>query len=458
MVIKKGLNLIEDNIVKVLVVYAIPLFFGQLFQSLYHSVDALVVGNFVDTNALASVNASANISNMLVLFFAGLSAGAGVVFAKYVGAKEYKKLYDSIHTTMSFTMITGTIIAVLGIFFAPQLLSLLKVDPAIEALALAYLRIYMIGVLFTAVYNVGASVVRSVGDSLSPFYHLVISSITNVVLDLLFVLVFHMGVNGVAYATIIAQFISVVLIIKRMQRLDERYAYNYLHFYINIAELKEVLALGLPAAVQSCITSIGHIFTNRYINGFGKAATAGIPTGQKIDQFVQLACRAISLAIPVFIAQNLGAGKTERAFKGVKISFWLVILFTTIPGIIVYFLAEPLARIFTPDYEVIQVIVGLLKVIMPFYSFLALQQIFSGINKGFQEAKFDMFNNIFSMVVVRQIYLAIGLKVNPTIETIYWCYPLSWALSGVLGLAYYQFVVKKKYIITAETCIKELEQ
>ena len=298
----------------------------------------------------------------------------------------------------------------------------------------------------TAIYNVGASVVRGVGDCMSAFYHLVISSVANIVLDLLFVVVIPMGVNGVGIATVIAQLISVVLAFQRMMTLDERFGLDMKDLHIDWKTLKEVLSLGLPAAVQSSITSIGNIFTHRYINSFGKAATAGLPTGQKIDQFAQLAAKAVGLAIPTFIAQNIGAKKYERAVKGVKISVWLVMALTVIPGFAVYIFAHPLARIFTPDEAVIEVIVGFLHTVMPLYAFMGLHQVYSGINKGFHKATFDMINNIFSMVIVRQAWLAISLSRNHVIQNIYWCYPLTWACAGIIGLVYYELAVKKEVL------------
>ena len=440
----RNLDLTEGNIISVLLAFAVPLFIGQLFQTLYHSVDSIVVGNFVDSDALGAVNASTSISNTLVGFFNGLAAGVGVVFARYFGAKDYRRLHDSIQTTMTFTLIMGTIIALIGVAFAREFLVLLKVDPSILDPSVSYLRIYMFGVLFTAIYNVGASIVRGVGDSVSPFYHLVISSVTNIVLDLLFVVVFHWGVNGVGYATVIAQFISVALVFVRLMHLDENFRLDLHDLSIKGDVLGEVLAMGLPAAIQSSITSVANIFTHRYINGFGKAATAGIPTGQKIDQFAQLAVKGVGLAVPTFIAQNIGAGKHDRAVQGVRLSVILSLTLTIIPGFAVYLFAPQLARIFTPDEAVIEVIVGFLHTVMPLYGFMGLHQIYSGINKGFRKARFDMINNIFSMVLVRQGWLAISLAHNHVIENIYWCYPLTWACAGIIGLVYYELVVKKE--------------
>ncbi|MGI6582192.1 MAG: MATE family efflux transporter [Erysipelotrichaceae bacterium] len=440
----KKQNLTEGNIISGLIAFALPLIIGQLFQTLYHSIDAIVVGKFVDSNALAAVNASTSICNTLVGFFTGLSVGVGVVFAKYYGAKNYEKLQKSIQTTVTFTLIFGAIIALIGVLFSTKLLSLMKVDSSIVDIASTYMRIYMIGVFFTANYNVAASIIRSIGDSISPLLYLVISSFIHIFLDLLFVRVFNWGVNGVGWSTVIAQFITCGFAYLRLRNMDCEYALDIKKLSIDSQLLKEVLSLGLPAAIQSSITSIGNIFTHRHINGFGKKATAGIPTGQKIDQFAQLACKGISLAIPTFIAQNLGAKKYNRAVKGVAFSILLVMILTVVPSIFVYIFANQLARIFTNDIEVINIIVGFLHTVMPLYGFMGLHQVFSGINKGFYKAKFDMINNIIGMVVIRQIWLTLSLRFNYVIENIYWCYPITWAVTGICGFLYYEMVVKKE--------------
>lgn len=440
----KRIDLTEGNIVSVLIAFATPLFIGQLFQTLYHSVDSIVVGKFIDSNALAAVNVSTSISNTLIGFFTGLSAGVGVVFAKYFGAKNYERLHKSIQTTVSFALVLGTIVALVGVLFSTQLLDMLKVDLSIISVASSYMKIYMFGVLFTAIYNVAASVIRSIGDSLSPLKHLIISSCINIILDVLFVAVFHWGVNGVGWATIVAQFVSCILAFVSMRNMNEEYGLDLRHLYIDTQSLKEILSLGLPAAIQSSITSIGNIFTHRYINGFGRKATAGIPTGQRIDQFAQLASKGVGLAIPTFIAQNLGAKKYSRAVKGVTVSIILVMSLTIIPGFIVYIFADQLAHVFTDDAEVIDIIVGFLHTVMPLYGFMGLHQVFSGINKGFYKAKFDMINNVVCMVIIRQIWLALSLSENHIIENIFWCYPISWACTGIAGFLYYEFVVRKE--------------
>lgn len=441
---KKSVDLTEGNIWKALIAFALPIFIGQIFQNLYSSVDSIVVGRFVSSDALGAVNASASISGMLVGFFTGLSAGVGVVFASNFGAKNYKKLHDAIHTSLTFTLIVGGSVGILGAIFSPTMLTLVKCDYEILAEATNYLRIYMIGVMFTAMYNVGSGVLRSIGDSRSPFYYLVISSCTNIVLDLFFVVALNWGVNGVAIATVISQGISLVLVIRKLMMLDESYRLKIKDLKIDGAVLKEVLLLGLPAAIQSSITSISNLFVNRYINSFSKAATAGIGTAMKIDRFAGMACQSVGLAIPTFISQNCGAKKLDRAKEGVKAAVILTSILIVVPAIIIYSFPETFARIFTYDDAVITVIVGMLKTIMPFYLFMGFQSVFGGVIRGFGKSTQSTICTVTGMVVVRQIWLAISLGMNYTIQNVYWCYPIGWISSSILTVGYYLFWIKRK--------------
>jgi Na+-driven multidrug efflux pump len=258
------------------------------------------------------------------------------------------------------------------------------------------------------------------------------------------VAVFKWGVNGVGIATVIAQFASVVLVFKRMMNMDERYNLKLNELRIDKSVLGEVMILGLPAAIQASITSIANVFTARYINNFTKSATAGIPTAQKIDQFAGLAAQAVALAIPTYISQNVGAGKYDRSLKGVSQSVIISAFLTVIPGTVIYFIAPQCARIFTDDPAVIEIIVGMLHTIMPFYIFMGFNNIFAGIVRGFQKSIQASVCNIMGMVVVRQIWLALSLRANMDIQNIFWGYPIGWIASTIFAGAYYLLVVKKE--------------
>lgn len=443
---KKKIDLTEGPIWKVLLVFCLPIYVGQIFQNLYNSVDSVVIGQFVGSNELAAVVACSNVSMLMVGFFLGLSTGASVLFSQYYGARDYRQLHDSIHTTVLFTVILGVVITVLGVIFAPQILTFLSCPPEVYEGAIIYLRIYIAGLLFTALYNVGSSILRAIGDSQSPFYYLVIASLTNIVLDVLLVTVVQMGIAGVGIATVISQGLSVILTFGKMAKMDESYRLKGKDLRIDGRLLKQIIALGIPAGVQSCITSVSNIYVQRYINGFGSAAIAGIGSAQKIDQFTGMSAQALGLGITNYIGQNLGAGKDDRVKSGTRIVLLYSLVIIGVTSIPVYLFAPQLMRIFSHDAAVITAGVGMLHLIMPFYEIMGFSNVFSGILRGYGKSTLVMILSIFGMVVCRQVYLAVGLKLAYEIHTIYVGYPLGWFCATLPMVLYYIFAIRRKKI------------
>ncbi|MBQ5814328.1 MAG: MATE family efflux transporter, partial [Clostridia bacterium] len=273
---KSSTDLTEGNILKLIIVFAMPILAGQVFQSLYNSVDSIVVGRFVGTTALAAVSTSADISRLLVGFFTGLSTGCGVLLARYFGARNYERLHDAIHTCLAFSIMLGLAMALVGIVATPWLLRLVDCPDDVYIEAAAYLRIYLAGIFFTSLYNVGSGVLRAVGDSKSPFVYLVISSFMNILLDIVFVVYFNMGVSGVAYATVISQVTSVSLVFRRLTHTNDVYKVTLAQLKVDRELLKEVIDIGLPSAIQTSLVSVSNLFVQRYINAFGSSAMAGI--------------------------------------------------------------------------------------------------------------------------------------------------------------------------------------
>ena len=297
---KKGSrDLTQGNIMKELILFALPIFAGQIFQNLYNSVDSIVVGRALGTTALAAVSASADISQLLTGFFVGFSTGGGVLVARYFGAKDQESLEKGMHTLITFGLLVGLTMATIGIIVAPRMLRLVRCPEDVFPEALAYLRIYLVGVLFTAMYNVGSRILQAVGDSQRPFYYLVITSVTNMILDVLFVVVFHWGVIGAALATIFSQGLSVFMVYTRMIRTDDVYKLHPTRLmHMDKGMLKEIATLGFPAAIQSSLISISNLFIQRYINAFGASAMAGIGAAKKIDRFVGMIASASVLRQP----------------------------------------------------------------------------------------------------------------------------------------------------------------
>ncbi|MDD7227174.1 MAG: MATE family efflux transporter, partial [Firmicutes bacterium] len=304
---KTSLDLTQGSITKQIILFALPILLSQVFQNLYNSVDSLIVGNFLGTTALAAVTSCADISQLLVGFFTGLSAGAGVLFSRYFGMKNYERLHDAISTSLIFSFIIGITMMVVGICIADVLLNIVACPADVYNEAIIYLRVYLVGLLFTSLYNVASGVLRSVGDSRNPFIYLVISSILNIILDILFVVVFKMQVLGVALATIISQLLSVILVYYQLTHAHDVYRIDLRHLKFDSTMLKEVISLGLPAALQSCLISISNLFVQRYVNLFGSSVMAGVGAAKKIDKFVGLIANSLGMSTATFVSQNIGA-------------------------------------------------------------------------------------------------------------------------------------------------------
>lgn len=438
------MDLTRGNIWSGVFQFCLPIFVGQLFQNLYNSVDSIVVGQFVGSNELAAVVACSNISMLITGFFLGLATGASVLFARFFGGRDFHSLKEAIQTTILFTVILGVLITVAGIEFSPQILRLISCPEEVYDGALIYLRIYMAGLLFIALYNVGASILRAIGDSQSPFYYLMISSVTNIVLDLVFVAVIDLGIAGVAIATVIAQGLSMVLCFIKLMRVDETYRLTLKGMHINFEHLRNIIALGVPAGVQTCITSISNIYIQRYINKFGAAAIAGVGSAMRIDQFAGMSTQSLGLGITTFIGQNLGAKKEDRAFKSIRIAIVYALGIIGVTSVPIYIFAPQLMAIFSSDPAVISAGVGMLRTIMPFYEIMGLNGTFSGILRGFGKSTSVMVWGIVGMVAVRQIYLAVMLNISYDIQVIYNGYPLGW-ICTVAPMVIHYLIIRFRY-------------
>ena len=443
---KSSTDLTQGSITGQLVMFMLPILLGQIFQSVYNSVDAIVVGNALGKTALAAVTSCADIGFLLVGFFSGLSTGAGVLFARYFGAKKQQLLHDSIHTAVLFSVIVGVSMAVAGVLGTPLLLKMTDCPPDVYGEAEAYLRIYLVGILFTAIYNVGAAVLRAVGDSKNPFLYLVISSVSNIFLDLLFVMVIPMGVAGAAFATILAQGLSVALVFRRLIKADDVYKLSLRDLKINKKILKEVIDLGLPSAIQSSLISLSNLFVLRYINGFGSSATAGIGAAKKIDKFAGIPAQSLGLSLAPFVSQNFGAGKTDRAVKGIRASVALAFGFIAAAGSVIYICAAFFVKLFIDEPDAVSYGVSMIRTMMPFYFFQALNQIFANATRGFGKSRVVMICSVSGMIVCRQIFLAITMSLDHNVKYVYYGYPVGWACAAIAVMVYYWLAIRRKML------------
>lgn len=434
---KKTRDMTQGTIWKHLLAFALPLMIGNLFQQLYNTVDSIVVGQFVSKQALAAVGSTTSIINMLVGFFSGVSVGAGVIISQRFGAKDPEGVHKAVHTTISLTLIIGLVGTVVGIVLAPIMLTLMKTPQDVFVEAKAYLQIYFGGISGLMLYNMGSGILRAVGDSRRPLYFLVFSSCVNIVLDLVFVLGFHMGVEGVAYATIIAQFASAALIYFTLYRTHDVHRFQPKKLRIYPEMVRSIIRVGLPAGLQQALTSFSNVFVQGYINSFGTNCVAGWSCYHRIDQFILLPMQSISMASTTFVGQNIGHRDLERTEKGIRTAVMLSIVVTGILiGLVVIFCA-PLIKIFNDDPGVVEYGVMFIRLISPFYLIICFNQIYAGALRGAGDAKAPMVIMLFSFVLFRQLYLAIGTQFINTEWFVGLGYPAGWIMCSTLQLLYY---------------------
>ncbi len=438
---RKDVDMTEGPIIGHLIRFAMPLLIGNIFQQLYNTVDSWVVGNYVSKDAFAAVGTVGPIINMLIGFFLGLSSGAGVVISQYYGAKKHDKVSETVHTSIVMTLVMAVVFTFVGIWMTPFMLRFMKTPASVMPESTAYLTIYFAGVIGLMVYNIGSGILRAIGDSQRPFYFLVVSALMNTVLDLVFVLVFHMGVEGVALATVIAQGTSALLVIITLVRSDTCVKLSLRQMKFHWDAFAKIVRVGIPAAIQMMITSFSNIFVQSYINFFGENCMAGWTAYGKIDQLIFLPMQSLALASTTFVGQNLGIGQVERAKKGVRSALNISFAATVIVMIPVILAAPWLVQFFNDDPAVIEFGTLFLRYITPFYIVCCVNQVYSGALRGAGNSKVPMFIMLASFVCFRQIYLFIMANfISNTVLPITMGYPAGWIVCSALTLLYYHKV------------------
>lgn len=443
----KTRNMTEGNIWMHLILFALPLLIGNLFQQLYNTVDSIVVGNFVSKTALAAVGSTDNIINTIIGFFSGLATGAGVVISHSFGSGDKKALHRAVHTTITLTFVLSIFFTIAGLLLAPLFLKLMATPEDVLPEASAYLRIYFAGVSGLMIYNMGSGILRAVGDSRRPLYILIVCAVTNIVLDLAFVVYLGAGVEGVAYATIISQWISAILVLVILTKEQSDYRLVWKDLRIDKRTTLSILRIGFPAGLQMAITAFSNVFVQSYINQFGSSCMAGWTTYGKLDKFCLLPIQSLGLSITTFVGQNLGARKMERARKGTAYAVILSIGAALVLMMPVMAAAPMLATLFTKDPEVIAYGVRFIRLMMPFYVAISFNQILGNALRGAGNSVTPMILMMSSFIVFRQIYLFAISHIYNTITSVALGYPFGWILCSVLLLIYYMKVgltVKKE--------------
>ena len=430
---RKNLDMTQGNSLKVIVLFTIPLLLGNLFQQLYNVIDSYIVGEYLGDYAMGAVSSSGSLINLLIGLIQGISVGGGIVVAQHFGAKNTERMRKCEHTLVFFGLFLGVGMTIIGYFLSPVLLRLMSTPEDILPLSIEYFQMYFMGVIFTIMYNCFASILRAVGDSRHPLYYLIIATLVNVVFDVLFIRVWHMGIEGAALATIISQAISAVLTLLQLIFTKENYKITFKELRFDKEELIKILKYGIPTGLQNSIISLSNVFIQKNINSFGPYATSGYGAYTKIEGFATMPSGSFSMALSTFVGQNVGAKKYDRARKGGMVGLLASVLTTEFLGIMLVIFSNPLVGLFTDTEEVIEIGVKPLHLIAPFFGLLAFSHGMSGILRGAGYSKTPMFIMILCWVVVRISLIPVALNIPGwhQIETIFWFYPFTWSLSFI---------------------------
>lgn len=431
-------SLTEGCIWKQIIAFAFPLFLGNLFQQLYNTADSLIVGNFLGSDALAAVSSSGNLIFLMVGFFQGISVGAGVVIARYYGARQLTEVKKAVHTTMAFGLASGIFLTVAGTVLTSRILVWMGTPADVLPQSAVYFRIYFLGSLSFVMYNAFVGILQSIGDSRHPLFYLIVSSVVNVLLDLLFIAVFKFGVGSAALATILSQFISAFLCLYRLTRKSpEDYRVYIKSIRFDMPTLRQIIANGLPAGLQNSIIALANVVVQSNINSFGKMAVAGSGAYAKIEGFGFLPITCFAMALTTFISQNLGAKQYERAKKGARFGIVCSVLTAELVGVFIYVTIPVLISAFNRTPEVIAYGTIHARTTTLFYFLLAFSHCIAGILRGAGKAAVPMLTMLCFWCILRVSYITVMVRFIPKINVIFWAYPLTWSLSSIVFLIYF---------------------
>ncbi len=428
---KEPVSLTQGPIAKGLIAFAFPIFLSNLFQQLYNSIDAAVVGTYAGDAALAAVGSTGSLINLLIGLFLGLATGAGILYAMHYGAGDWQGLKKLIDGAMFLAVATGFVISVLGVIFSRRMLVWVSTPDDVIDLSTTYLRIYLAGTIITMVYNVGAGLLRAEGDSKRPLLYLVAGGLTNLVLDLLFVAVFDMGVAGAAIATVVAQLVSAVLVVWRLMRLDERYRFRPFHMTLDKLTLWDLTRISVPCGLQSSMFNIANLLVQAYINSFGSVTMAGCAAYSKIDGFIYMPTSALSLALSTYVGQNIGAGLYSRIAKGIRTALFSALALVIVMSGCVLLFCNQLIGLFTTEPDAQAVALQQMWYLAPFAWIFVFSDVLGGAIRGAGDAMKVTIVSASCICVFRVIFLVVLLHFFHDIRIVFSCYPISWCLSSI---------------------------
>ena len=433
----KQYALTEGSIWKAMLLFALPVFLGNVFQQLYNAFDAWCVGNYIGDDALAAVSSSGSLIFMMVSFFNGVAMGAGVVIARSFGAREFDSMKKAIHTAIAFGLATGAALTVAGVVLTPTILRWMGTPADVLPQSIEYFRYYFMGAIFTVMYNIFVGILHAVGDSKHPLYYLIFSTFLNIVLDMLFVAGLGLGVGSAAIATTISQGVSALLCLIHLLRVDAPYRVKLREIRFHKESLLQIVRYGLPSGVQNSVIALANVFVQSNINSFGKAAMAGCGSYSKLEGFAFLPVTCFTQALSTFVGQNLGAGKHGRVKKGVAFGVVCSCTMAAVISVLAYAFAPQMIGFFSETQEAIGFGTAHMRTICPFFFLLAFSHCIAGVMRGAGKASVPMFTMLGCWCIFRVTYISVAVQYVNQLTTVSWAYPITWTLSSIVFLIYF---------------------
>ena len=427
-----NVNMIEGKEWKKILIFALPIFISSLFQQLYNSVDSLIVGNFLGDSSLAAVSSSGNLIFLFTSFFIGCFSGAGVLVSKYFGEKNYDNMKKAIHTDIAFGLLSGAILTILGVTLTPLILKAMQTDSEVLPESIIYFRWYFILVIGVVLFNCFSGILQAVGNSFMPLLFLIISSILNILLDLLFIGVFNMGVEGASVATGISQIFSAALCFIYLVKKKTLYQVEISKIRLHVDMLKRILKYGIPSGIQNSVIGLANVVVQANINTFGKAAMAGCGVYAKIEGFAFLPVTSFTLSLTTFTSQNLGAKQYDRAKRGARFGIVTSVVLAEIIGVITFFFMPNLARLFSSTDDVINISISQAKTVSLFYFLLAFSHCVAAVQRGAGRAFIPMIIMLSVWCIFRVIYVNVAMAIDHNIILLFSAYPLTWSISSII--------------------------
>ena len=429
----------EGNIWKLLIVFALPLILGNLLQQMYNTADSIIVGNYIGSNGLAAVGSGSSLLMLIISFSQGAAVGAGVIVSQSIGAKRSDIIKKSVHTAMCISVILGLVLSVIGVIFSSQLIEWMRTPEDVLEDSISYFRLYCAGLIFNVIYNMATGILNAAGNSKKPLQYLAIASVTNIVLDLVFIKVFKMGIEGAAIATDISQALSGVLAVGYLLRVKSDYKINIKELKIDKAIAKEIIRIGLPTAIQNAVISFSNVLVQSSVNDYGSIAMAGYTAYLKIDGFNILPVLSISMAVTTFTGQNVGAKNIKRVKKGMYDALIICTIYTVLTGVFLLSLSHQILSLFTNDSSVIEYGQLAMKYFCPFYFLLGILNTLAGTVRGAGKGVPPMLILLFSMCIFRIFWIKLALPFFSTIDGIFMLYPISWLVGMIMMIIYTRY-------------------